>query len=41
MAQQESEALADGRRQCDERQHNNQLDKRHGRGAMRGGGAVQ
>ncbi len=41
MAQQESEALADWRRWRDERQSDKQLDKRHERSAMRGGGAMR
>jgi hypothetical protein len=39
--QQELEVPADGRRWRDERQCNNQLDKRHERGAVRGGGAMR
>ncbi len=39
VAQQESEAPADGRHWRDERQHSNQPDKRQESGAMRGGGA--
>ncbi len=37
----DSEAPADGRHRCDERQRNNQLDKIHKRGAMRGSGAMR
>ncbi len=40
-AQLELEALADGRRWGDERQHNNQPDKRRKRGMMRCGSAMR
>ena len=40
-AQRESEALADWRHWCDERQRDKQLDRRHERSAMRGGGTMR
>jgi hypothetical protein len=41
MLQRESEVPADGRHWRDERQRNNQPDKRHETGAMRGGGVMR
>ncbi len=41
MVQQELEALTDGRHWRDERQQDNQPDKRHERGPMRGSSALR